>query len=367
MKSTKLFIFSLMLGVACFGQNITMAKAFYEKAQKTFENQDYEQTKKLLNSAKKELNNNTNPDIIYLEAYSLYHTELNVNEAKELFNSFLEQVDEHDDRRNEVANTMVIIQSSENYHNNGNVKAVFQICDKDYLCMTQYNENLEIEKVIKKRKPSDFENRKAFYSKDELGFLFFSLSGKDLTEVSYCKNEILISRKSGNKYYLEDLYYKGNIYIQRKIIEQLKQDKVLPIKYCEGNYFVAKADIKLAYTKIFNPLTKKLVFYYDQESFSSYQDNDSSGGESKYFYHKGEYEILGFYKIPYGILNSIGNKIGAPKEVKFISKTYNNDLKDYTIISFEIEGIPIKKEFYKKGKLKEVNNFDKDSETWIKQ
>lgn len=123
MKKQLLIILFFSSAFSSYAQNVEMAKAFYKKALQAYEDENFEEALKLIEKTKENLNGNTNPDIIYIEAKSRYENDININKAKELFNQFLSEADSDDNRKSEVVSIIIDIDEiilSNEYYRNGN-------------------------------------------------------------------------------------------------------------------------------------------------------------------------------------------------------------------------------------------------------
>nr|WP_321237640.1 hypothetical protein [uncultured Psychroserpens sp.] len=366
----KILIFTLSLFSFTANCQDLMAVAFYEKAQRAFENEDFEKAIEHLNKSK-EVFGDTNPDILYLEAKSKFEIYTNINEPKQLMQDFLYMVEGdqgEETRAKEIANILADIETSDNYYSNGQIVQLFKTCGDGYMCMREYNKAGEIQRIIWKKLPNDWEIKKGYYNKFNIGIPFISqFSSIGMVEEKYCNGNIFYRLKTGNKYYLENLYYENEILLQRRIIEKLSPQNVLRLKYCDKKFFVPKSDVNTDFVKVYNPIGKKFIFYYNKEGFTSYKNYDSDSDNTTFFNYIGKYEIIQFHTTQFELLKLYGNEIGIPKKVKFVKKQYSNSKEDYEIIVFDLNGIPIKKETYKKSKLKSNELYNREKMTWMKE
>jgi len=90
-----------------FGQNATLAKAYYTKAREAFENNNYQQTIDYLNNAKAEFGA-SNPDIIYLEINSRYNLDVKDTLIETLSKEFIEKAKPTDKERIQKVSLMAV-------------------------------------------------------------------------------------------------------------------------------------------------------------------------------------------------------------------------------------------------------------------
>ncbi|MFK7781962.1 hypothetical protein [Psychroserpens sp.] len=133
---TILLIFTLFTSINA--QNSDLAKAYYEKAQTSLENKNYEETLNYIEKSKENAGG-TNPDIIYVELKTRYYIDSNINKTKSLINQFLKDAFEDDDRRSEVSKIFIDIESSDNFYPNGLRKQIEYI-DSIYKVRKSYSE-----------------------------------------------------------------------------------------------------------------------------------------------------------------------------------------------------------------------------------
>ncbi|WP_026705137.1 outer membrane protein assembly factor BamD [Flavobacterium soli] len=101
MKNTQKSFIVILFLILCnysFGQNLTLAKAYYTKAREAFENNNYQQTIDYLNSAKTEFGT-TNPDILYLEIQSRFNLDKKDTIIETLSKEFIEKANKNDKER----------------------------------------------------------------------------------------------------------------------------------------------------------------------------------------------------------------------------------------------------------------------------
>ncbi|MBJ6366475.1 FKBP-type peptidyl-prolyl cis-trans isomerase [Snuella sedimenti] len=121
---TILFIAAITISTSASAQNLTLAKAFFKKAQQEYSKKNYTQVFTLLDKAKEQLGGDTNAQIIYLEAKAHYNSDINVNKAKKLLNQFLEEAEPNDSRIDEISSIIVDIEVSDKIDKYGNFKDI---------------------------------------------------------------------------------------------------------------------------------------------------------------------------------------------------------------------------------------------------
>lgn len=125
MNSKKtLLIICILTFTITNAQNLTLAKAFYKKAQQEYSNKNYTQVFKLLDKTKEQLGGQTNPEITYLEAKTHYNNDINITKAKKLLTQFLEEADPNDSRIDEISSLIVDIEVSDKIDEQGNFKDI---------------------------------------------------------------------------------------------------------------------------------------------------------------------------------------------------------------------------------------------------
>lgn len=120
MKNNSILLLFLFFSIGISAQNVTMAKAFYKKAQIAYENKNYQEVINLLEKTKENLDGETNPDIVYLEAKSRLENDINIQKAKKLFKYFINNADKNDERIDEVSGILVDIEVSKELDKFGN-------------------------------------------------------------------------------------------------------------------------------------------------------------------------------------------------------------------------------------------------------
>jgi antitoxin component YwqK of YwqJK toxin-antitoxin module len=118
------FITALIISTSTRAQNLTLAKAFFKKAQQEYSKKNYTKVFKLLDKAKEQLGGDTNAQIIYLEAKAHYNSDINVNKAKKLLTLFLEKAEPNDSRIDEISSIIVDIEVSDKIDKNGDFKDI---------------------------------------------------------------------------------------------------------------------------------------------------------------------------------------------------------------------------------------------------
>lgn len=121
---TSLFIIATLITSIISAQNLTLAKAFYKRAQQEYSNKNYAQVFNLLDKTKEQLGGESNPEITYLEAKAHYSNDINAVIAKRLLTQFLEEADPNDSRVDEVSSLIVDIEISDKIDEHGNFKSL---------------------------------------------------------------------------------------------------------------------------------------------------------------------------------------------------------------------------------------------------
>lgn len=88
-------------------QNSELAKAFYTKAEAAYKANNYEEALQLIEKCKEQLNGETNPDILYIEAKARFFGNKEPRFTKVLMNKFIEEAFEDDERVKEIAGLLV--------------------------------------------------------------------------------------------------------------------------------------------------------------------------------------------------------------------------------------------------------------------
>jgi antitoxin component YwqK of YwqJK toxin-antitoxin module len=118
-KSTLFIVCALTISLI-HAQNLTLAKAFYKKAQQEYSNKNYTQVFILLDKTKEQLGGESNPEITYLEGKAHFNSDLNVSKAKKLLTKFLEEANPNDSRIDEISSIIVDIEVSDKIDKYGN-------------------------------------------------------------------------------------------------------------------------------------------------------------------------------------------------------------------------------------------------------
>lgn len=335
------FTFFLLVLFVCFanGQNVTMAKAFFKKAQKEYEAKNYEASIKLIEKAKVHLDGATNPDIIYLEAKARFEHDVNINKTKALFSQFINQADQKDDRVEEISSILVDIQTSDNFYDNGNRKTRTRF--------SNYGN-----KVI------------AIYNSD----------GTTLKELTYCKVTTTYSNlKTEVSFNLCEIAYYEVLNLKSFIhrIERIKKGAIDEVIYYQNGLKKVLID-----KQDWHKFTEYSISIYNknEEEILSYQYTLWDNSNSYYTLVKDYRDKANFYNsfqvIHFTAFSDIDYieehkniKIGVLKKLKM---SYNKG-KGHTILFLNDEGIPLRKEYYKKNKLKNSKVYNAKNNTWSEQ
>jgi len=106
LKTIAFFLLLLMFN-SSFGQNSTLAKAYYTKAREAFEKNNYQETIDFLNKSKVELGS-TNPDITFLEITSRFNLDKKDVLIASLSDEFLQTANKSDTKRIQQVSLMVV-------------------------------------------------------------------------------------------------------------------------------------------------------------------------------------------------------------------------------------------------------------------
>jgi hypothetical protein len=215
MKKYFLLLFITTLSLTSYAQNTEMAKAFYKKALQAYEDDNYEEALKLIEKTKENLNGNTNPDIIFIEAKARFENDLNINKAKDIFNQFLKESSDNDERRKEVSNILVDIETSDKYHKTGFIK-------------------------LKKLKVNDNQYNNIYYRKDGIISKVNSFFNDKLFGVTHYN-------KQGERIQYYEIYYSKDKRLHKSRLKNNYVSIIISYKELnsEGNqdtYFTSKAD-----------------------------------------------------------------------------------------------------------------------------
>ncbi|WP_452223863.1 hypothetical protein [Lacinutrix chionoecetis] len=336
-----ILIITILSSNIILAQNITMAKAFYKKAQKEYENKNYKEVINLLEKTVENLNGETNPDIIYLEAKSRLESDINIRYSTALFQTFLKDADENDDRINEISEILVNITTSNNFYPNGQRKSLVQLNPDRSKNILYYNDigiNTKLEQYDKNAK---------------------------LISIDYGKENNLLDGTVKREYYDESrniesvAYYVNN----KKRIRIWGNGKHIHI-YDENGRFIQRYDIKQN-SKFFEISNE----FYSFKSFNSWKNDDYvvyfktfnlEGGN--YF----KYNVSEFHKVLPINLNENQKEI-IPAVVKRVDQYIQGNFNNRSYF-FDINGVPTKTELYnKRGKLKKTEFYDKEIMEWKEQ
>lgn len=347
MKKILLVLTLILLSTKINAQNITMAKAFYKKAQKEYENKNYKEVITLLEKTVEHLAGETNPDIIYLEAKSRYVNDININRTKTLFSQFLETADQNDERINEISGILVDIETSNNYYSNGVKKQTESILEDGRVLRQYKNENgiVVLSKILSSGKDS-YVTRISTYSgnKNEpfpIKITYYSREGNILS-VAYYENE----------------FKRVRVYDNGKHIQHYDENRNLIQRYGYNNNEIYKFTVDGG--------------FYSFESFKSWKNDDYVTYFKETSSSAISVEILETYK--YNNIQPIAQhkdlNFGLVKKLRVKKNDFNGITFKYVVqeILFGKDGVPIKKEhFNKRGKLKNSFIYNKENKSWIKQ
>lgn len=348
MKKIILVIAIILFSTGTNAQNITMAKAFYKKAQIEYESGNYKKAIKFIESAKENLGDITNPDIIYLEAKTRFDSDLNITRAKELLTKFMNEADNNDERVAEVSKLLVEIQGID--------KRYGKCYRNEYYCRFDYDSELNlIFKIGKKIRNEKYINKEVFrkMSLDKSRSEEY-LNGQKVTERYTTGNEA--NYKLYERIYNND----NNIYIER-IFPSIGK-KVWDNHLTKDNATIINPQVPAEVVDIYDTGKKEIKFRYDSKQLYCFKSCENFEYKNfELFITVSNYEIIEFYPSIGVFKDELKNKIGYPKLVKEnLSKG-----KNYFVYEFDELGIPIKKNLYsKKDKLKKSYGFDKNDSSW---
>ena len=298
--------------------------AFYDQAQKSYDEKNYKKTVDILNKAKQNLEGKTNADFMILEAKARFNSDVNVTLAKDLLRDFINEASKtNDERITEAAQLLVQIETSDDFYDNGVKKVVEteliidneEILNKDFL-----NKDAAILKTQQFKKSWNNKLYKEINFESKVGKrIFYYSSTNTLEKVEYFVDDRL------------------NVTIFKNLS---------PVNYYDNN------------EDLIQNLNYKNENNVDLQVFNNYKldENDNI------LLNIENCEILEIYPISFDKVqvHSEINNLGMVKKVKL---TY--DKEDFDIISFNTEGIPTEKLYYKKeGKLKDKFRFNMNSYTW---
>lgn len=165
LKSLLILAFILCSLSNTFAQDKVMAKAFFEKARKSYAQENWEETIQHLEKTKEYLEGNTNPDIIYIEAKARYQHDININKTVELFKQFLKDADPEDSKISEVASILVEIESGGNYYENG-IRKSYTFIREGVQIKQRFNKLGQLLSMQTLNSENDNFNQKVFFHKD---------------------------------------------------------------------------------------------------------------------------------------------------------------------------------------------------------
>lgn len=353
----KLILVFILIGLSSSvkAQNVTMAKAFYKKAQKEYENKNYREVISLLAKTVENLNGEKNPDIIYLEAKSRYSYDLNINKTKALFNQFLKEADQNDDRINDASGILVEIETSDNYYDNGQIKVFRGLTSSKRPYSKHYSQCY-----------SDSNSYTLVYEETEKKYEYreYVIGGIKMFGELLSNNEVI------GQYLYKDNSTNMNLIMTRfcYIKDGDNSDTVmleLPVgggRNCQDSKSYVAFNI---------PSINSGYTYYDDEGENKIQEYD--GVKKSLLVYSNNNIILEIdnvvteytqhYPFPQDILGAEKYfSKGRIKEIKANRYAFND--KEYYIYYFSEAGLPIKKEYYVRNKIKAVNKFDSINKTW---
>lgn len=343
MKKAIILIMLLCLSIGVAAQNVTMAKAFYKKAQIEYENKNYKEVINLLEKTVENLNGETNPDIIYLEAKSRYENDLNINKTKALFNQFLKGADQNDDRINEVSGILVDIETSDNYYDNGNKKT------KSYF-------ESDNKKVTEYYLEKGFNYKTEKFINDELVYRLYTGNNNGVYYAA-----ALLDLEDEKHYSYK--FFKGSV---RNVFYFDKK----PVKFKTVKENIQVDEITISVNLEFPIDPPSYVFLIDNGEVRQYYSFNDDG---VVFYMFEEFKNLDENKYLVFCYSSKKSETaseiislhsnGFVKEIYKESYGSSNWIKDERNF-FDEYGWPIRQEKSKNGKLKEVKVFDKTTKKW---
>ncbi|GAB1309671.1 hypothetical protein KH5_23540 [Urechidicola sp. KH5] len=332
-----------------------MAKAFYKKAQMAYENENYREAINLIIETKNNLNGNTNPDIIYLEAKARYKNDMNINKAKSLFQSFLNEADEDDGRIQEVAGILVDLETSEEFYSNGLRKQVTQqFSDTGRTFIDYYSECYEDTGTYKRYVPETSK----YYGRQEyvVGALTVfeeSFSDGEIYSQTYYKNV------EKNKYQLNPVpYYKA----YRNPDEDIKTIKTA-IAISGGSLNCEEE--KYTFNRLVSQGPHSFKFYNDEGKMIIHKKPGSihvfdPNNEEQVFGTATSWDSITYYDFETDIDLVENFNQGMIKSFK------EQRGKEHHIYHFNQQGVLTKRDFYKKNKFKYSEAFDYSNKSWTK-
>ncbi len=324
-----ILVFTLMLlSNVTIAQNITMAKAFYKKAQKEYENQKYYQALELIDKAKEKLNGETNLELVYLEGMSRYQYDKNVDMAKSLLNRFIEEADQDDSRVDEIAQLLVEIETSYDFYENGFRKKLEYIGVNENKYVHHYDKDGVQIKMVCYSSAKDY----------KLSFIHYGKSLKEVVRREYYDENEKIESVD---------YYENNT----RRLKIWGNGEHIHL-YDEKGKFIQRYGLKE-----FNLVDG---IFYSFKSFESWENYIAYFLTSKYDSSANILDIHNNLSIE--LIDKHKNIIsGIVKKLKVDNNKYD---KEHYIYNFDIDGVPTSKEFYKRGKLKKSYTFNKYDNSW---
>lgn len=352
-KFTLLFLVLSLTMSNLAAQDMIMAKAFFKKALKMYEEKDYSKTIELLEKAKENLKS-TNPEIIYLEAKARYKNDNNITKTKKLLRKFLDEASPSDNRIDEVSSLLVDIETSGNYFSNGIKKQHTVTYSNGNQFVKHYNMTGDVLKSLQVAKYGTTETVAYYYVDDKLYLRNSRINGKDYkikTQMFYHNN--------------------GNRHIQYTY----REDDKIKVTWSDKEYATLlgkRYQTKPAIPKVTNNPDYIWVYNDDGESLQHWSFNKDN--EIKYFYtfkrfegwDDGQYETYltlskGKYGAPLEVLETHDNEA-----IKRIKDYINKYKAEYYIYTINDNGIPQYKEYYKKDRLREKYEYNKSTKGWTR-
>lgn len=324
-------------------QNSELAKAFYTKAETAYKANNYEEALQLLEKCKEQLNGETNPEIMYLEAKTRYVIDKNINETKRLMNSFIKDAYEDDERIPEIAGILSDIELSSNFYSNGQKKILL----------------------------NDSEGLKIHYL--ENGQKLVEINAKSNTELHY-NTEGNVYRKITEKpsdRTKQIIEYTNSGEFSR-IINYDRDVPISALYYIDGKLRKTIIETESARTlvSIFNEI-EDLIQRYEYRGNKLYEF-ESFGEAVK---HKTRYNsatILEFNtsSLPVNLIDEhkeLNSNFITSFKIDYWQERYKY-LPDDEIYYFDEYGIPVKNETYSRGgRLKKTYFFDKNLNRFVEQ
>ncbi|GAB1308536.1 hypothetical protein KH5_12190 [Urechidicola sp. KH5] len=332
-----------------------MAKAFYEKAQLEYENKNYDEAIKLLIKTKENLNGDTNPDIIFLEAKARFLNDININNSKALFEQFLNEADDSDSRIKEVSRILVDIETSNNYYTNGNRKTL-ELEDGKIFKIKYFNEN-GTKRLSEWYNGSEIQLRMYYDYVNGAHEIIAQLDLRGEIPVCYTKNglveKVYYYAKKPNRFNkVNHTFLSAEEHVQfNKTVELYFPDEQATVILFKYN---GKTIQEIRYEKVeASSYVKNMKDYYalNIKVFKSFTNSEINEVICK-AYESSEYNNIKINDyVTYhdnGMIKTMIDQIGN----------------DYTKFIMNENGLPTRKEVYKKGNLKEVSKFNQSTSSW---